>query len=384
MKALFNYGISQEDARTESQMLELNDGDRLLCIASAGEVPLNLLAMRQADITAADTDLNQIYLGKLKLSAALFLPSEKAAGFLGYMHMDQAERKMQFARLQKNLSPEECHFWNKYPTVIEKGAVKAGRFEQYITRFRPIAQLILGKRKLHRLLACDNVDEQQVFFDRELSSVLLKGLFKIIFHPRIYKNRGIHEKGLSNQGEIDMAAFFYGRLRHFCTATPCRLNYFFQYTFFNQVLYAEALPGFLQPEGQEKLRERQHQLYFRQHSFSECLHVYPPHYFNKFHLSNIGDWMSPNEFQEVLRLIHQKAAPESLLSARYIHFHQPIPNDLQRFFTEQPGKAEDLIQTDRYPFYSLVSIRHAGLRINDTAIHTPKFTGHDHRQSSPD
>lgn len=187
------FKVVQEDARTENQLLELETGDRLLCIASAGEMPLNLLSMQDIHINAVDTELNQIFLSKLKLAAALQFSTEKAAGFLGYLPMDNQERKNLYIQLQKNLSQEEHNFWSQHSKVIENGAIKAGRFEQYIASFRSVALLILKKSKLKQLLSCEGIKEQQSYFDSEVSTFLLKGLFKIIFHPGIYKKRGIHE-----------------------------------------------------------------------------------------------------------------------------------------------------------------------------------------------
>ena len=36
---LYNFGISQEDEATEASALQLSAGDRVLSIASAGEMP---------------------------------------------------------------------------------------------------------------------------------------------------------------------------------------------------------------------------------------------------------------------------------------------------------------------------------------------------------
>jgi len=45
MKYLYNFGITQDDVQTERKALDIKDGDHLICIASAGEVPLNLAFM---------------------------------------------------------------------------------------------------------------------------------------------------------------------------------------------------------------------------------------------------------------------------------------------------------------------------------------------------
>jgi S-adenosylmethionine:diacylglycerol 3-amino-3-carboxypropyl transferase len=362
MKALYNYGISQEDARIECQAMNLRDGDNLLCIASAGEVPLNLLTMKDLHITAVDTERNQIFLSKLKLIAAIKLDTEKAARFLGYMPMNTGERKKIFKSLQSDLRPEDYAFWNEHMKEIEMGIVHGGRFEKYIAKFRPVAQLFFGNNKLRELLSCKDIEEQKDYFDQKLSSPLVKGLFKVIFHPAIYKNRGIQQQGLTNQGSIKMATFFYQRLRDFCTSTPCSLNHYFQFTFFGKVLFNEALPEYLQPSGRKAIRDRSSQLDFRTSTFSEALNESLSPRFNAFHLSNIGDWMSKDDFQEMLGLIHKKADSKSRIFYRYIHFEHPINRDLEPYFEKDQDMSVKLIKQDRFPFYSLVPLEYHRVR----------------------
>ena len=84
MKAAYDFGLSQEDYQTEQAVLDLQPGDRLLCIASGGEVPLNLLCShRDVDITAVDISAAQIHLCRLKLLAALRFSFPLNCFFLG-------------------------------------------------------------------------------------------------------------------------------------------------------------------------------------------------------------------------------------------------------------------------------------------------------------
>lgn len=351
---LYNYGISQEDALTESKALDLKPHDNLLCIASAGEIPLNILALHDIEITAVDTELPQIHLSKLKLQATLNLESDQAAGFLGFMKMNKFERKNIFQSLRPKLSKDEHAFWEQHIRHIENGVINTGRFEQYISRFRPIVRSIIGRRKLSKLLTFKNIEKQREFFNKEINSFFLRLLFKIIFHPRIYKNRGIQEKGLINERDSNMSTFFFSRLRDFCTSTLSRQNYYYQYTFWGHVIHREALPEYLQPSGQINIRNRQDQLRFEHCTFSQSLQHHKPFYFNKFHLSNIGDWMDSNDFKALLFLINKKAADTSSIVYRYIHLYHPIPENLTNVFQENLVKGNNLMKNDRYPFYRIV------------------------------
>lgn len=354
MNPPYNYGISQEDASTEERALDLRDGDRLLCIASAGEVPLNLLARRTIAIDAADISREQIALSRLKLGACRALEPLEAAAFLGFMDAPADQRRRFFDRTAAFLTEDEKRFWAMNPGAVERGPVRAGRFERYLNRFSPASLAVLGEKKMRRLFDQNSVEAQREYFDRCLSTALLKGLFKVAFHPRLYRKRGIAEEGLRHGGKRNIAEFFYGRFRDFCAATPARRNYYLQFCFFGRVLFPEALPDYLTEEGMRRVRESHVNIAWREGSYQAVLGESRPGAFNKFHLSNIGDWMGREEFAGLLGLVRKKAAPSSLAVSRYIHLDHPVPEVLRGRVVRRDGLGEELMKTDRFPFYNLV------------------------------
>ncbi|MBE3130659.1 MAG: DUF3419 family protein [Acidobacteria bacterium] len=334
MKPPYNYGISQEDALTERRALDIREGDRLLCVASAGEVPLNLLALGPVAIEAVDISPAQLFLCRLKLSACRALEPLEAAALLGFMDAPSEKRRRLFDRTTTFLGDDEKSFWAANMSAVERGPIRAGRFERYLGRFSPAAR--------------------QEYFDRYLSKALLKVLFKVAFHPRLYRKRGIAEEGLRHGGGRDIAEFFYGRFRDFCAATPARRNPYLQFCFFGRVLFPEALPEYLSEEGLRRVRESHASIAWRLESYREAVDKSPPGRFNKFHLSNIGDWMGLEEYAELLALVCERAAPSSLAISRYIHLDHPLPEALRERLVRRDDRGEELVRSDRFPFYNLV------------------------------
>ena len=121
MEPIYNFGMSQDDARTEARALELKPGDRMLCIASGGEVPLNLLAMEEVKIDAVDISPGQLNLSKLKLHAALTLEPVEAARFLGFMEADPETRRQYFDKISGLMDEGEKAFWQNHPKGISYG-----------------------------------------------------------------------------------------------------------------------------------------------------------------------------------------------------------------------------------------------------------------------
>jgi len=354
MEPIYNFGISQEDALTEFKALDIKKDDRLLCVASAGEVPLNLLALEDIFIEAVDISPHQLFLSKMKLHSICALEPLKAAAFLGYMDTDLETRMNLFQKVLPLMEEDERQFWWQNMDAIEKGPIRVARFERFMAKLNSIGLLILGKKKMHRLFEFETIEGQQEFFDQYLSTFLLKSIFKIAFHPRIYKKRGMASDGLKHSGERNIADFFYSRFRHFCSSTIARKNYYLQYTFFNKVLYPDALPEYLGENAVKRIRRNRERLVWRLSSYNEALEKSRKGTFNKFHLSNIGDWMSREEYVELLSLIKKKAKPPAKIFARYIHLNHEIPEELKNCIDFNFKLGERLVEEDRYPFYSMV------------------------------
>jgi S-adenosylmethionine-diacylglycerol 3-amino-3-carboxypropyl transferase len=353
MKPPYNYGLSQEDALTELDALDVQPDDRLLCIASGGEIPLNLLALRRIRIEAVDVSPGQLFLSRLKLGACRALEPEEAAAFLGFSEAPALNRRRLFGQVRRFLREEDKRFWTANMPSVEGGPVRAGRFERYLENFRSVGLFVLGKRKLRRLFELDTGTERQDFFDRFLGTPFLKTLFRVAFHPRVYRKRGIASQGLIHCGAGGSADFFYRRLRDFCTATPPRKNYYLQWSFFGRVLFPEALPEYLSEKGMEQIRQRPDAVSWRLASFQDVLKRCAPGTFNKFHLSNIGDWMSRQEFAGALVLMCHKAAAGSMASVRYIHLNHQVPEVLRERLVRDEKRGEELMRRDRFPFYNL-------------------------------
>jgi S-adenosylmethionine-diacylglycerol 3-amino-3-carboxypropyl transferase len=356
MGPLYNYGISQEDVISEYRALDITDLDSVLCIASGGEIPLNLAALQDVTIMAVDNSANQLRLCRIKQVAATILDPMNAASFLGYMKMSATGRQRIF---EKNILPvlsgEDSDFWKMNSDAIQSGVINSARFERYIRKISSVGRSLLGRKNLYRLFDCNSVEEQKYIFDQRITGSLLRTIFKIAFHPMIYKNRGIDPAGLTHSGNRNIAEFFYQRFRNFCCSTLARRNYYLQYTFFNEVLFPEALPEYLQPALHDIFVKSSSRIEFRLTPFDTALQQAETGRFNKIHLSNIGDWMSKESMSVLLALIRDKTLPGARAVMRYIHLNHQVPASLPELIADY-RLGEELVLKDRYPFYSIVPI----------------------------
>lgn len=357
MGYIFDFGISQDDANIERQALDIKDGDNLICISSAGEVPLNLLALNNIKIKAVDISKNQNFLVNLKLNSVRSLEPIEAAKFLGWLGTSSYHRKQLYKKVSEFLNEEEQLFWDHNSTAIEKGPIRSARFEKYISKFNRIALMIIGRKNMLQLMELDSVQEQENFFDSKINSFLLKNIFKIAFHPRLYKNRGIPAEGLLYNKEKNISDFFFNKFRDFCCATLARKNYYLQFTFFNHILFPECLPDYLTEKGMKNIIQNFQNFEIETTSISEAVKNCQEGKFNKFHLSNIGDWMGIGDYSEILKLIDKKSASVGRINSRFIYHKHPIPNELKKHFFLDEDLGKRLSKHDMYPFYGLAPIK---------------------------
>ena len=356
MDFLYNYGISQEDALTESKALNLTSGDSLLCIASAGEIPLNIAATTDVKIIAADVSSDQIRLCRIKRTAALNSDLLKAASFLGYMEMQESKRERIFKDdIMPFLSESDRKYWNENLKAVKGGVINNGRFEKFIMKVAGYGRMVVGKKNLYSLFECNSLEEQKEIFDKKITGLLVNGIFRVAFHPWIYKNRGIDPLGLTHRGARNIGEFFFHRFRNFCCNTLSRKNYFLQYTFFNSILFPEALPEFLQQHLHSRFAINANNIEYQETSIQKALEAAEPGEFNKIHISNIGDWMSEEVMTGLFRLVRDKTLPGARIVMRYIHLNHKIPDFVPELVADY-NLGDDLVLKDRYPFYQVVPI----------------------------
>jgi S-adenosylmethionine:diacylglycerol 3-amino-3-carboxypropyl transferase len=241
---------------------------------------------------SVDTSLSQIYLARLKWISSLTFDPEEGAKFLGFLEADRKFRAGCLHRAGALMRGDEKAFWRTHRDLVERGVIHTARFERYLSRYQWIALHLVGRAKLLKLMELDSVEEQGTYFDDHFNVAMLRKLFDVLFSPRRYRNRAVAEQGFRNAGTDNRAAFFFSRFRAFCASTPARRNYYLQFYLFNRLLFREALPDYLTESGEERIRRNRDGIAFASVSYRDALEQDPPGRYNKFHLSNIVDWMT--------------------------------------------------------------------------------------------
>jgi S-adenosylmethionine:diacylglycerol 3-amino-3-carboxypropyl transferase len=362
---LFGFSISQEDPLTELKVLELKSGDRVLSVASGGEVPLSLMSLVPGiAVCAADISEEQIRLCRMKLLAARCLPFPENGEFLGYAQMNKMQRTNIYReKLRPQMSEEDVQFWEQHPEVISRGVINAGRFEIFIHKLRLVVDLLLGRKNIIKLIRSKTLEEQQDVFNQYLATrKSLHVIFKLAFHPRIYKNRGLQEQALIH-ADNSTGERFYNKFQQFCTVGKASENYFLSYFLHGSCLDSTSFPPYLLPQNKTCLMENSARFELKQASFQEVLQENSTGSFNKIHLSNLGDWMNKTEFHELMELISEVCLPGTRICSRHLHKNHFNDGNFERLQIDKKISSEAEL-LDRFPFYSITGIS----LINDSII----------------
>ena len=353
MRALYGFGFSQEDDRTERAALGL-PGGRVLSITSAGDMALSLLAAGADRVVGVDIEPNQARLARLKLAAVVHLPRAAAIAFLGFLPASESDRRAWFGSVLEGLAEVDRAFWRDHADTALRGVVREGRFERFLRRPRGLLRRWFEPR-LRRLFACASLGEQREVFDRWIDRPVVRSAFRIAFHPRVYARRGIDPRGLrALDARESLGDRFFERFRAMCVNTPAAVNPFLQMNALGRVLDEDCVPSYLSDEGGAALRARHHAVSFAIADVTSLLEQRPAGSFDRFHLSNVPDWLDGAAFDALLHTIAERAARPARLVWRFIHADRDPPTELRAVIRPDRVWGAELVAADRFPIYTVV------------------------------
>jgi S-adenosylmethionine-diacylglycerol 3-amino-3-carboxypropyl transferase len=352
MAPLYGFGLSQEDERTEAAALAL-PGGRVLSVASAGDMPLSLIALGADEVVAVDIDRNQLHLCELKRGAVIALDREAATRFLGFLPATHRERAVWFEAVRPHLPAPTQAFWNAHRSVVATGAIWEGRYEHYVRSLRRLTRPLIG-RTFRRLVQCASRDDQRLEFAASFDRAWLRALFRLAFRPRVYAGRGLADEALQHAAAGDAVGDrFFARFRDACVGSLARENWLLQVHVLGEVAGRDAVPEYLTARGFQAVRARIDALSFVSSGLIDYLASPDAGTFDGFHLSNLPDWLSPADFERTAALVARRSLATSRVVWRYLH-HQPADTEgLRAALHIDRVRSAALSAADRFPVYTV-------------------------------
>jgi len=347
------YASVWEDARVLDEALApVARGGRLLAIASAGDNVLSLLTLDPERVVAVDLSPAQIACLELRLAAFRGLAHEDRLAFLGVTA--GPDRARTYASLRSALPEEARRFWDAHPEAIRQGVIHTGKFERYLHSFRRLVLPLLHDRStIAELAGLADAPAQRVFYRQRWDGWRWRLLFRVFFSRAVMGRFG-RDPAFFDQVEGPVGERILERTKHALTELPAATNPYLQYILSGNFT-AGALPEYLKPGNGEMIRARLDRIVVERVRVDEVRESG----FDGLALSDIFEYMTPNEFERTYDALLRKARR----GARLAYWNMLVPRSGASRFPARARRlvplSDDLHVRDRAWFYSRLHVDEA-------------------------
>lgn len=292
------YAQVWEDADVLLAALDVQPGQTVLSIASAGDNALALLSRKPKRVIALDLNPAQLACLELRVAAYRELTHPELLELIG--SRPSAQRRALYGRCRPLLSGPVRQFWDAQGTAVERGIGALGKFERYFALFRTrVLPLVHSKARIRRLIQGGTPQERRAFYDTQWNTLRWRWLFKLFF-SRFAMGRLGRDPSFFKYVEGNVAARILARTQHALTELDPGQNPYLQWILTGQ--HPHALPFALREENFEPIREHLERLEWHCRSLEDFLRD-RKNAIDHFNLSDIFEYMSPENYQRLLQKI---------------------------------------------------------------------------------
>lgn len=338
------FAVVREDACQDLEIIRRyfpEEKVSMLMVASGGCTAAHLVAnAKLRDLTLVDPNHAQLELSKLKINLLPLAP-KKRFEVLGYLPMNVQERKSIMKGYMYALDINE-HIFGDIDEIALHGIDYAGRYEKVFEELRN--HLIVYKDELKDLFLLTDIGQQSKYIapDTLLGKALDAALDQVMSQENLVIIFG--EKATANRVQ-DFSRHFAERIRiylatHLASSSPW-LAHMLLGNFYNNESFpwlttslSESLPKINYVHGYMNTALEQ--------SESERYHV--------IHLSNIIDWLNPQEAEKTLALAYKALKPGGVVVIRQLNSNVDIVA-LGKDFEWDAKASQEFLNNDRSFFY---------------------------------
>jgi S-adenosylmethionine-diacylglycerol 3-amino-3-carboxypropyl transferase len=306
-------------------------------VSSAGCTALSLLAAGATTVVAVDVNRTQNHLVELKAAAVTKLEPGSALGLLGGTPMTPAARRQTYRQIRDALTPAARDYWDAHPQSIDRGALQAGVTERLM---RLIARTVhvIHPRRIETLLALRTLSEQREFYHR-WDTLGWRLLFRLLCN-RLVLRRTYDERFFAHVENPSYARHFRQVAEHTLTNLDISDNYFLHH-----LLTGSYPPGCHPPYLNTQVPADRLRLV--DGTFTDYLRTQPDHSMAGFALSNICEWLTAAQIDELLTEIVRTARPGARLVFRNFVGWTEVPPRWRDAIREDRTRGEELMRSDR-------------------------------------
>jgi S-adenosylmethionine-diacylglycerol 3-amino-3-carboxypropyl transferase len=338
------FSVVREDALQDLAIIKRyipEEEISMLMVASGGCTAALLAAQAPlADLTLVDPNPAQLALTKLKLQL-LALPPQKRLEILGYCPMDAATRTTIMQGYMQALDIDQALFGDLNELAV-CGVDFYGRYEQVFEQLRQ--ELSAYKEEFEALFACTDCTAQaeRIASETALGRALDAALDNVMSQENLVTIFG--QKATANRVQ-DFSRHFAQRIRlyvahHLAAASPWLANMLLGH------FHATAMFPWLSAVSSRPLPAIQ----YCNNYMHELLERSEPERYHVIHLSNIIDWLSPEEVEYMLQLAYRALKPGGVVVIRQLNSNVDVMQHGTDFAWDV-ARAQEFLATDRSFFY---------------------------------
>jgi S-adenosylmethionine-diacylglycerol 3-amino-3-carboxypropyl transferase len=342
------YAQVWEDADVLLAGLDVKPGDVCVSIASAGDNTLALLTRDPSRVIALDMNAAQLACLELRVAAFRSLAHPELLELVG--SRPSARRSVLYSRCRPSLGASARRFWDRRPAAIEEGIGSSGKFERYLALFRRcVLPLIHDADTVNELLRPASMEVRKRFYDEHWNTRQWRLLFRVFFSRAVMGAFG-RDAEFFRYVETDVPATILHRTRHALTELDPSSNPYVHWILTGT--HGEALPCALRPEHFDTIRQNLDRLEWHEASLEQYLDDCGEQRIDRFNLSDVFEYVSPEHYEQTLRSIVRRSRPGARLAYWNMLVSRRRPRRLARQLRPLDGLARVLHRMDRAFFYS--------------------------------
>lgn len=328
----------REDPELEIAAFAAHWDGPIAVVSSAGCTALSLLAAGATDVVGVDVNRTQNHLVELKAAAVTQLAPGAALGLLGGASMAPAARRHAYEQIRGRLTAGARDHWDAHPQAIDRGVLQAGVTERLM---RLIARTlrVVHPHRTDTLLTPRTRDEQREFYHRHWDTFGWRLLFAALCN-RLVLRRTYDERFFAHVENPSYARHFRQVAEHTLTDLDIGGNYFLHHLLTGAYPAGSRPPYLDTPVPVDRLR-------LVDGTFTDYLRTRPDHSMAGYALSNICEWLTADQIDELFAEIVRTARPGAQLVFRNFVGWTEIPPRWRDAVREDRARGEELMRTDR-------------------------------------
>ncbi len=346
-RSILRYAQCWEDADVLVEALDVQSGDVVLSVASAGDNTLSLLTGAPARVIALDLNPAQLAALELRVAAYRNLSHSELLELIG--SRPSGRRPELYARCRSDLSGDSQRFWDARPADVAAGIGSAGKFERYFAIFRKVMlPLVHRRRTVLSLLEPRTPEQRQQFYDERWNTRRWRTMFRLFFSARLLGSLG-RDPSFFRYVEGSVADHLLARVRHALVTLDPSANPYIHWILTGQ--HGDVLPHALRPAKFDAIRNNLDRLEWHCAPVEACGDFLKGREIDAANLSDILEYLS----EENARALLGALVKHSRSGARIAYWNMMVPRRgsdyLPAHFSPRPAQSRRLFEADKTFFY---------------------------------